>query len=110
MKKIIVTTILIFILSMQFSFATTLKGLVRGYNNQSKTYYPLSNIDVYLYIWNGSQWVQGANAKTDIYGIYYFYNVLPGYYYYIGTYYGQNIQIFVDSPQIFEVPPITILY
>jgi hypothetical protein len=108
MKKLITTFAVLFLLFINVNYATNLRGLVRSYNGYNGLYYPTPNIEIYLYYWNGNQWVLGLRTYTDVYGMYYFNNVAPGYTYYVGTYFGQNFQISVTNVQVFDINPITL--
>ncbi len=71
----------LFLLVSSAAWGTDLNGLVRGYNSQSRSYYPIDRVTVELgRMGPGTQWVRVTVGVTDQSGRYYFYGVAPGSY------------------------------
>jgi len=108
-SKLIVTVSLCFILYFNgnAAHATTLRGFVQAYNSYTGLYYPSAGITVQLYCWNGAQWALcGTPAVSGNDGLYYFFNVAPGFNYYVGIN-GQYYPLYVSNPDYQDVPPIS---
>ncbi len=98
MKKIIILVAVCVILAIKVS-ATNLRGQVVRYDPYNRNYFPLGNLRVDLWVWNGSQWVDASYAVTGADGFYFFYNVAPGTIF--------KIQVFGN---FFPPQPLTVQY
>ncbi|MET7000203.1 hypothetical protein [Chitinophaga defluvii] len=70
---------LTFLLSAQEASATNLRGRIVRYDPYSGRLFPLYNVRVDFWLWNGTQWLNVAYSVTNGDGFYFFNNVAPGY-------------------------------
>jgi hypothetical protein len=95
MKKVLVTVVIAFLLMVaDKSLATDLRGRILRLNPSDNQYYPVPNVRVDMWIYNGAQWIDFTYAVTDKYGMYYFLTMSPGY----------NFQIQVNGRFCFYQP------
>jgi hypothetical protein len=78
--KFFISLILVFCLLSQVH-ATNLRGQVIRYDQGSGRTFPLANVRVDLWIFNGQSWIDLSYAITGQDGFYFFINVTPGYYF-----------------------------
>jgi hypothetical protein len=60
------------------SYATNLRGRIARYNPTYNNFFPLQNVRVDLWIFNGAQWIDLSFAVTGPDGMYYFNGLSPG--------------------------------
>lgn len=75
-KRLMILFIVCLLVSVT-SRATNLRGQVIRFNPNSQSYFPLVNVRVDLWTWNGSIWVDQSYAVTGNDGMYYFLNFPP---------------------------------
>ena len=68
--------------------------------------YPLPHAQIFLYAWDGRDWVMAARTVTDANGMYYFRGLNPGTY--LIQVLGQNFQISISREPFQDIPPILI--
>jgi hypothetical protein len=106
-KKII---IIFFILMPLIVNAVYLRGRIDGYNNYSRSYYPLSNAKVDLYMNTSQGWKKIAYYITGYNGTYYFQNIRSGNDYVIQVNGRINYPIKVFNRTHQDLPPILLKY
>src|ERR1700731_4478885 len=87
MKSFFVSVSLVIILtfSLKYCKATDLRGRIQTYNQYSNLYFPVANVRVELWYFNVNvnSWVCGPYTTTGEDGMYYFYNIIANFDYYI---------------------------
>jgi hypothetical protein len=111
MKRILqIGIIVLAILFTQKSFATDLQGQVVRYDSYSRTYTPVQGLRVYIWVFNGAQWVNWSYTVTGGDGMYYFANMSPGVSFQIqinGRYCFQK-PLFLANVPLINIPQIVI--
>ncbi|MBV8253409.1 MAG: hypothetical protein JO154_12445 [Chitinophaga sp.] len=87
----LLTTVL---LSVSVASATNLRGRIVRYDPESGRVYPLYNVRIDLWIWNGAQWVSTGYNFTNADGFYFFMNQPAGYFFKV-----QVFNILYPNPQ-----------
>ncbi|PSL45398.1 hypothetical protein CLV51_104100 [Chitinophaga niastensis] len=112
MKYLIVLLFMVCV-AVQKAAATNLRGRIVRYDPYSGRLYPLYNVRVDLWIWNGAQWVTPGYNFTNQDGFYFFVNLSPGYLFKVQVfnivYPGQQNWTIVNviPPGFQDIPQIT---
>ncbi|MCK5516460.1 MAG: hypothetical protein KAI39_06260 [Desulfobulbaceae bacterium] len=108
-KHIKLIIIVLFLAIPIIGNATNLRGRIDGFNQNYNSSYPLVGVAVELYFQGLTGWQSVGRYITGADGMYYFRNIIPGYYS-IQINGRQNYPVTVLKAPHQDLPPIMITY